>query len=792
MMAEVTIGKRVVVPFGPKRFYSAIVYQLEALPAKGTKPRQIAYVLDNLPIITALQVAMWEWLAHYYMCGLGSVMNTALPGSMRLSSQTTVLVNPDAGELPALSDDERMVLANLNDTRSTSVDVLEKLSSRASVHRALDKLLKLGLIDLSEEMTEQVKPKTIEYLELAASYQSHKALSALMDDLVKAPRQLEAVMRFTEMSGYFSGSNTPVSRQQLMERSGASHAAIHALLEKGVFEKRTRLEGEEQHFSAEGVTELSDEQSKAVNALYEVWKQRDVAVLQGVTGSGKTIVYSEIVKGALREGRQVLYLVPEIALTTQLVQRLQRLLGGEVLVYHSRFSNRERLTRWMQMLSDQKPRVIVGARSAVFLPFTNLGLIVIDEEHEASYKQHESAPFYNARDVAIWLASASGAKVILGSATPSIESAYHASRGKYGLVRLEKRYGDIRMPVIEFVDLRKALREKQMKADFSAATVAAIHQVLLRKKQIIVFQNRRGYAPYQLCESCGWAAGCDHCDVNLTYHRRFEKLVCHYCGFSLKQPSHCPDCGSAKLTVRGFGTEKVEDDLEILFPQARIARMDLDTTRKKNAFHNIITAFQEGSVDILVGTQMVTKGLDFEHVGLVCVMNADALWNRPDFRAFERAYQLLTQVAGRAGRKKEQGKVLIQTFRPEHPVLNYVARSDYQAMFEHQLAERSQFNYPPFSRLIRFQLSHANAQLVREAAQFFALHLRERFDTRVLGPEEPPVARVRGKFIRQLFLKLETTLSPLKSRKAVWECIDLLEGHTEYRKLRLHVDVDPV
>jgi len=514
-------------------------------------------------------------------------------------------------------------------------------------------------------------------------------------------------------------------------------------------------------------------------------------LLQWVTGSGKTLIYTQLIKETVVQGKQVLYLVPEIALTTQLVARLKVIIGEELFVYHSRFSNRERLTTWMRLLDSANNEIVIGARSSLFLPLNNLGLIIVDEEHESSFKQHESSPHYNARDAAIWLAHETGAKVLLGSATPAIESIYNARNNKSALVKLDRRYADIQLPLIHLVDMTNSKRADVQNASFSGELIEAIKATLAMKQQVILFQNRRGYAPFLLCESCGWSAECVNCDVNLTYHRFFEKMLCHYCGYNIKMPKHCPNCHSAKMTVKGFGTEKIEDELEIIFPNARMGRMDLDTTRKKNAFQNIMTAFEEGSIDILVGTQMVTKGLDFSNVGLVGVLSADNLWNRPDFRAFERAYQLLTQVSGRAGRKNKRGKVLIQTFRPEHPVLQLVVDNNYGGMYQHQLSERQQFMYPPFVRMIMFQLAHPDAKLVREGAVHFGLLLRKQFSERVLGPEEPVIPRVRGSFLRQIFLKLDVHFSVKESRRIIWNCIDEMEGHPEYRKIKLRIDVDP-
>jgi primosomal protein N' (replication factor Y) len=581
-----------------------------------------------------------------------------------------------------------------------------------------------------------------------------------------------------------------VPRNLLLQRAQASSAILANLLQKGVFEIVESMEMGAMGMEDSGI-ELNADQTTALESLKGQFEHKTCCLLHGVTGSGKTIVYASLIQEALAAGKQVLYLVPEIALTAQLVERMKRLVGHEVLVYHSRLSDRERLTTWLKLLDSADAELVIGARSSLFLPFNNLGLIVVDEEHESSFKQHDQSPHYHARDASIWLANALGAKVLIGSATPSVESTYAAKRDKYGVAVLAKRHADVQLPSIHVVDMTKVKKADVHEASFSAELVEGIRGALQHKKQVILFQNRRGFAPFLLCEQCGWSGECVNCDVNLTYHKHFEKMLCHYCGYSYKMPKHCPNCASAKLKIKGYGTEKVEGQLETIFPEARIARMDLDTTRKKNAFQNIITAFEDGSVDILVGTQMVTKGLDFENVGLVGVLNADSLWNRPDFRAFERAYQVLTQVAGRAGRKGQRGKVMIQTYRVDHPVLQCVVNHSYDAMYQHQISERQQFVYPPFVRIISFKIMHPDAKFNKEAAIYFAGLLRGYFKGDVLGPEEPPIPRLRGRYIRQIMLKLSTKASPREVRTAIWSCIDLLEGHELYRKVKLDVDVDP-
>ncbi|MCO4805565.1 MAG: primosomal protein N' [Flavobacteriales bacterium] len=791
LIEEMIPGKRVVVPFGAKRYYSALIHEVNASLRQGQTTKEIEYVIDNEPIITEMQFRLWEWISEYYMCGLGTIMLSAMPGSMRLTSSSTVVLNPKSVDTDLLSEIDFDILSRLSLDESTSIQDIEKTMSKGKVQRSLDRLLKLGVVEIQESMEEEAKPKTIVFIDLNDRYNSEEALRDLMENLVRAPKQLEIVMRYLELSGYFDRSLQQVARTKLLNVSNASPAILNTLIEKGVFEKRVEMDSFDTNVEDVKASKFSEEQDRVLTEIENKWLSKMTVLLHGVTGSGKTNIYAELISRNNNSG-QTLILVPEIALTAQLVKRMENLLGQKIMVYHSRFSNKERLTMWLQMLSDNEPKIILGARSAVFLPFKKLDLVIIDEEHDASYKQHESSPFYNAKDSATWLAAKFGAKVLLGSATPTVQSYYLTKTDKYALVELNVRFGEIKMPLISAVDLRSAHKDKKMQADFAPESVLKIKETIKAGKQVIIFQNRRGYAPFQLCEACGWSAECVNCDVNLTFHKYFEKLLCHYCGYSIKQPEKCPNCNSAKLKVRGYGTEKIEDDLEVLFPELRIARMDLDTTRKKKALENIIQAFSEGAYDILVGTQMITKGLDFEKVGLVLVMNADSLWNRPDFRAFERAFQLLVQVAGRAGRKNDRGSVLIQTFKPDHPIIALVKGHNYTGMFEEQLLDRRAFDYPPFSKLIKFQLSHKDAKFVKSASQFLAKELRQSFGERVLGPEEPPIARVRNRYLRQIYLKIETNLSASKSRNSIWQAIDLLEGHEDFRKVRCNIDVDPL
>lgn len=787
--ARIQIGMRVVVPFGSKRKYAAIVVKLGTQPPKHTKTKSVEYILDESPVITEGQLDLWRWMANYYLATPGEVSMAALPQSLRLSSQTIIYKSDTDFELDEMDPTERMVLANLNERNGVALSELENLDARSKVQRAIAGLIERGWVAVSEEMNSVMKPKMVQMLSLTEAFQSEKELSALFEELVRAPKQMEVLLRFVELSQCLTENPVPVERLRLQNEAHATSANIQALIKKDVFQMEERLKGHGEHGQGE-LHELNETQQGVVDEVTQ--QKHPVHLIYGVTGSGKTLVYVNLIQKALEAGQQVLYLVPEIALSTQLVERLKKWVGAEVHVYHSRFSQRDRLTLWNQMLANPNTgRLIVGARSSVFLPFSNLGLIVVDEEHESSFKQHESAPHYHARDVAIWLGQHYDAQVVLGSATPSIETYFNATRGKYGISTLAHRFGDITLPSIEVSDLKKATRDKTMKAQFGPRLFEELEQTLREKKQAIIFQNRRGFAPFVLCESCGWSAECVNCDVGMTYHKRFAKLVCHYCSYNYKQPTNCPECGSAKIQVKGFGTEKIEDDLEILFPEARIGRMDLDTTRVKHSFENLIQAFADGSLDILVGTQMVTKGLDFDNVALVGVLNADAIWNRPDFRAFERAYQLLTQVSGRAGRKGRQGKVIIQTYNPDHPVLDFVLSANYQGLYEHQMLERREFSYPPFTRMVQLEVAHKDAQLTRKCAEALALTLRNQLGSRVLGPEEPPIARVRNRFLRLILIKVESSASPVKVRKIIRSSIDEMEAIKEFRPVRIKVDVDP-
>lgn len=786
-------GMRVLVSFGQNKLYSGVYLQETERISKGNVLKPIESILDQEPVVTALQLRQWKWMSDYYICGIGEVMNAALPAALKLSSETRFYLSGNEIVWSDLEEQEKMIVAGLENEETLSLSDINKLLERKNAYPLVRKMIKAGLLEVVEEVKEDYKPKKKRFVELQPKFASEKGMELAFNELSRAPKQLEVMMRFVEMGRVFSENPVPVLATDLQKMASADSSVLLRLQEKGIFRISERaFYGVQDEGEIASLPELSPMQMTAFDEVKTVFRSLETCLLHGITSSGKTLVYLHLAREYISAGKQVLYLVPEIALTTQLITRLKHFFGNRVGVYHSRFNANERTALWESLLKPDCPYdIIIGARSAVFLPFQHLGLVIVDEEHDPSYKQMEPAPYYHARDTSIVVAAHHGAKTILGSATPALETMHHAEKGKYGLVQMNKRFGDIGLPAFEVVDLRKAHRDKKMNGHFSETLMERIRETLAEKKQVILFQNRRGFAPFIICEQCGWTGNCVNCDITLTYHKFFENLICHYCGYKIDNPTKCPSCASARLTLKGFGTEKIEDDLAIMLPEHRIGRMDLDTTRKKNAYNLIIQEFEERSLDILVGTQMITKGLDFENVGLVGVLNADSLWSRPDFRSFERSFQVLTQVAGRAGRKGKRGKVVVQAFNAEHPLLAYVTGNDYKRFYEHGIQERLQFLYPPFTRLVRFAVSHRDPHFAKEAAGYLAQMLREKFANRVLGPEEPPVARIRNRYYRHILLKLERGLSVVKVRQAIVQIMDVMEGNVEYRKARVQIDVDP-
>lgn len=792
-LGPVVPGMRVAVPFGRgRKIYGALVQRVHDEAPGHHAPREVLSRLDDAPVVTTTQLELWQRIADHYLCTLGEVMIAALPGQLTLTSETRLVAAPgpvadaahdraSAALLAALAGREVLTLAQAG-------EILEVKDPMPAVKRLMER----GALMLEEQLRDDHKPRMVGYVRLSTAASEEEALHDWFDQLEKkAPKQLHMLMRYVELSRCLSDAPREVEKRKLLHLSGGTAAMLRQLVEKGLFETYEREAGS----APEGPYErpagrLSDAQAKALAEIEAAFERQDVVLLHGVTSSGKTEVYARPIDAQLAMGRQVLYLLPEIALTSQMIGRLRGLFGDRVAVYHSRMPQRERTALWMRMARGEGPSILVGARSALFLPFTKLGLVVVDEEHDPSYKQHEPAPRYQARDMAIVLAALHGARTILGSATPSMESLHNAHAGKYGHVKLLTRYGDLPMPSILRVDLREARRMKKMRGHFSATLIDTIQQAIGRREQVILFQNRRGYVPVWQCAACGWVPECDHCDVSLTYHKHDHQLRCHYCARRYTPPVVCGHCGGNRLRMLGFGTEKIEEELAGLFPEARIARLDQDTARGRNAVDRILEDLAQGALDILVGTQMVTKGLDFDRVSVVGILHADNLMRFPDFRAHERAFQLMAQVAGRSGRRDTPGTVVIQADEVGHPVLDLVARHDVEGMYQRELGHRLAHGYPPFTRIIKLTLKHRHQDRVAATARVLAEALREGLGERVLGPDIPGVSRVRDLHLRDLMIKIRR--SAHHSEKAyVRETIDRVFALPEHAPVRLVTDVDP-
>jgi len=795
----VQVGQRVIVQFGKgRKQYSALIKKIHETAPAEYEAKYILSIVDEFPILSERQLEFWDWLAEYYMANIGEVMTAALPAGLRLASESKIVLHPDyQSVVNDLSDDEFLLIEALELRQVLKIEEIADILEVKHVQPKLRKMIEKKAIMVEEEIKLRFKPKMVDYVRLSEQYRSEEDLQKAFDQLERAQRQLEVLMNYIQMSNHFSSNPEEVRKLDLQKQSNASASLLNELVKKGIFEvyavESGRLQTEEASKEAKA---LSTHQQTAYEEVKKGFDENKTVLLHGVTSSGKTEIYIKLIQEAIEQKKQVLYLLPEIALTTQIVQRLQLIFGEKIGVYHSRFNENERVEVW-NAVNKFNPghyedfQIILGARSALFLPFQDLGLVIIDEEHESTFKQYDPAPRYQARDSAIYLAIMQNAKVLLGSATPSIESFYHAQEGKYHYVQLNKRYGEIQLPEILVADIAEATKRKQMKSHFSPELLKMMEESLEDKKQIILFQNRRGYSPILICETCGNAPQCINCDISLTYHKYKKQLNCHYCGYHIPLPSTCPSCGDTNLRVKGFGTEKIEEELAIYLPEARIQRMDLDTTRAKQAYHQIITSFQEGEVDILVGTQMVTKGLDFENVALVGVLNADNLLHFPDFRSFERAYQLMSQVAGRAGRKGKRGRVLIQTYNPDHQIIRQLIDHDYEGMYRNELIDRRNFRYPPFFRMITLTLRHRDKAKVGKAAAYLTDQMKGAFADRVLGPEAPMVERVRTFYLQQIVLKLEKGLPLKKSKSVLRDILNHFQSMDEYKSIRLGIDVDP-
>ena len=801
MNEAVAIGKRVVVQFGKKKLYSGLIKRIHEEVPNYPNIKYILDVLDSEPIVNATQFRFWDWMAEYYMSTPGEVMNAALPTALKLASETKVVLNPEWDKsYYLLNDKEFLILQALEMQNVLTLTEVSSIVGQIKVLHLIKNLIEKGAVLPEEEMKIRFKPKTESYVRLATAYNNERALQELTQSIEnKAPKQLELLLAYLHHSIWFSGSPEEVNKAVLLKKSGVSASILTSMQKKGyvdVYEKTaSRLLDFDAEREVSSIT-LNEEQAEAVIGIENYFQEKKVVLLHGITGSGKTEVYIKLIEKVIAEGKQVLFLLPEIALTAQIINRLRLYFGKDVGVYHSRYNQNERVEVWNKVLGgvNQKSnyKIIIGARSAIFLPFSNLGLVIVDEEHDTSYKQYDPAPRYNARDAAIYLAWLHKAPVLLGSATPSIESYYKARKEKFGLVELKKRFSGISLPEILVVDLAKARKQKEMKSHFSQFLLNAMKESLGKGEQVILFQNRRGFSLRLVCDKCQWTPECKNCDVTLTYHKQIRRVKCHYCGYSSEVPVQCPECGRKELRMQGFGTEKIEEELPIFFPDKQIKRMDLDTTRSKNAFMQIINDFEDRRIDVLVGTQMVTKGLDFDNVGLVGVLNADNMLMFPDFRSFEYSFQQLTQVSGRAGRKHKRGKVIIQTSTPYHDVIRNVIGNDYFKMYESQMLERINFKYPPIYRMIKISIKHREYQVLNAGAREYVELLRPKLGNRVLGPEYPHISRIKNMYIKNVMIKFEATASPKSVKIILQEAKEQLQKDEHYKSLRVQMDVDPV
>jgi primosomal protein N' (replication factor Y) len=787
-------GMRVAVPFGKSKIYTALAYNVHSNAPLAYEAKEIYQILDEGPLVNKFQLKHWEWIAQYYMCTLGEVVRSALPSAFLLESETLVLLNKNAlvDELD-LKDDEFLVYEALQHQTVLKIGEISGIVDKKNVLPLVNRLVQKGVVLQKEELYEQYIPKLVRYVKLGEEFHDETKLEELLHALSRAPKQSQVVLSLFQLQ---AKSKKPIPIADLEKESGTSRAVIKALIDKSILEEyhiRTDRVQFDEEFKPEETISLNPYQAKAFDDITESFTKSKVALLHGVTSSGKTEVYIKLIEQSLEQGKQALYLLPEIALTSQLIGRLRSYFGNKVAVYHSKYSIHERVEVWNNVKDNSdKAQIVIGARSSLFLPFSNLGLVVVDEEHENSFKQFDPAPRYHARDAAIVLASFHKAHCVLGSATPSIESMNNAKKKKYGYASIQNRYGDVLMPDITLVDIKEATRKKRMKGRFSETLFNAVAETLEEGEQVILFQNRRGFAPIIECTTCGNVTQCPNCDVSLTYHQYKNQLRCHYCGYHMALQQGCLACGSPTLDKKGFGTEQIQEELKELFPEANVGRMDLDTTRGKYAYEKIITAFEQQEMDILVGTQMVTKGLDFRNVSLVGIMNADSLLNFPDYRAHERSFQMLTQVAGRAGRTKKRGKVLIQTYNPYHQILQQVTTNDYDKMFEEQYYEREQFKYPPLVRIIKLTLKDKDYNKLNEASQWFASSLQNVLGQQILGPEYPPVARIRRDYLKNILIKTSRTQSISQTKNSIKRIEKSFNAISKYKSVRLVYNVDHI
>ena len=783
-------GMRIAVPFGKNKIYSALAIDLHQNAPTLYEAKEIHQILDEKPIINEFQINHWFWIASYYMCNIGDVYRSALPSALLLESETIISQrNETIVDKKQLSDDEFLIYEALQQQSSLKVQNIIAILNKKTVLPIIQKLIDKNIISLDEEIQEEYKPKIIRYIRLHENYLAESKLIALLDNL-KSEKRKNLVLQYFQLQAQ---EKKPISVKQLTQISNSSPAIVKGLIDKQIFEEyfvqedRVNFEKNKENNNLS----LSEAQQIAFDEIEKSFLEKEVCLLHGVTSSGKTEIYTKLIEKYLDKEKQVLYLLPEIALTTQLVSRLTKHFGNKVAVFHSKYSNNERIEVWNQVLNaSEKAQVVIGARSALFLPFSNLGLIIVDEEHEQTFKQQDPAPRYHARDAAIVLANAHQAKVLLGSATPSIETYYNVQSAKFGLVSLKERFGNVPMPEIKLVDLKDSYFRKKMKGHFSLTLIEEITEAFSNGEQVILFQNRRGFSPVLECMTCGHVPQCQQCDVSLTFHKYKNQLRCHYCGYNMGKPTNCHICSSVDLETKGFGTEQIELELAELFPTKNIKRMDQDTTKGKYSFDKIIDGFKNREIDVLVGTQMLAKGLDFDNVSLVGIMNADNMLYHPDFRAFERSYQMMTQVSGRSGRGEKRGKVVIQTYNPLHNIIQQVTNNDYQGMYKEQLYDRKIYNYPPFFRLVRLTLKHREFDKLKEGSTWLYQVLQQNLSIPVLGPEEPVIGRIRNEYIRTIMVKIPNETSLQSTKKTILRVLNSFDLVSQYRTIKVTVNVD--
>lgn len=794
----VGIGSRVLVQFGRKKYYTAIVAGIDQTPPKNYEVKPLMAVLDPHPALRYPQLKFWEWISDYYLCSIGEVMKAALPTGLKIESESVVTLNPefDSEDGVRLTDRQAEIVASLQHSGKESLAGLEKTLGIKNVAPHVNALLAIGVVRIDEKIVEKYRPKTITKVRLTCGREESDRLHDFFDMTARSRQQQAVLLAYLDMSKFMVKGEEiqPVEREALLKTSGVSPTVLKAVVDKGILEI---YKDKVNRFASTGgiidnVAVLSPAQAKAAKDIRDSFRDHAITLLHGVTGSGKTEIYCDLIKEVLDQGHQVLYLVPEISLTTQLTDRLKKVFGDRLLIYHSKFSDSERVDIWNRLLQTNEPMVVLGVRSSVFLPFARLGLVVVDEEHEASYKQYDPAPRYNARDAATVLASMHGAKTLFGSATPSIETYWKAVNCKFGLVTLAERYEGASLPEVEVIDMRQMRKQKSVRGILSTPLRKETQEALEAGWQAIMFQNRRGFAPVVVCRTCGWSPKCGNCDVSLVYHKGSKLLRCHYCGYTQTLPDLCPACGENTLEKYGYGTERIAEEVQEEFPDKKVSRMDLDTTRNKQAYQDLIEEFAGHKTDILVGTQMVSKGLDFEKVKIVGVLNADTLLNFPDFRSNERAFNMLEQVAGRAGRRREPGKVLIQTTKAEERVLDHVRKHDYLSYYKEELEERQKYAYPPFTKIINVYVRNKDAATCDAAAVMLAMALREVFGNRVLGPERPFVSRVNTWYIQQIMLKVESGASMKKVKALLRQVYERVAPSPQIKSSQIHYDVDPV